>query len=155
MSRALGLIPKVDEHAFAAFEESKCVVAVERPLPELWTILLKADVEIGWNCYVHHLRIRQVEAIHDVYVLLDGANLETRVASLLLSNGAHCVALIIVGGINKSLVGQLQQAIEYGIILIDGIAVLEVGPSRTADQQSVAREYAVTHEKAVGLACMA
>jgi hypothetical protein len=49
------------------------------------------------------------------------------------------------------LLGQLQEAIEYRIILRPRAAVLEIGAAGAADQQRVAGEHAIAHQIAVGI----
>ena len=69
-----------------------------------------------------------------------------------LADRADRVALIVVRRIDQRLVRQLQQPVEDGAVLIDGISVLEVGSSGPADKQRIAGENPVAHEEAVGIA---
>ena len=86
-----------------------------------------------------------------VDIFVDRFDLEPRIEALLLADGGHRVALVVVRGIDQRLVGQLQQPVENRIVLRARIAVLEIGAAGAADQQRVAGENPVGHHEAVGI----
>ena len=110
---------------------------------------LQPAIAIRRHGHIHHLRIGQIEIIHDVRVLVRGGYLQARLVRLLFPDRADRVALIVVAGIDERVVGQLQKLVEQRVISVPWIAVLEVRPARAADEQSVAGEHAVCHHEAL------
>ena len=65
--------------------------------------------------------------------------------------GADRVALVIVAGVDQRLVGQREKLVEERVVLLERVAVLEVGAAGAPDQQRIAGKDAVLHREAVGL----
>ena len=147
----LALFPQVDQHHVRIADQRHGVLTGERPTARLDVALRQADLQVGRHGHVHHLRVRQVQVVHQRHVFLDVGHLEARVEAPLLADGADRVALVVVARIDQRLVGQRQQLVEQRVVGGTGVAVLEIGAAGAADQQGVAGEHPVRHQIAVGL----
>ena len=65
---------------------------------------------IGRHRHVHHLRIGQVEVVHQLDILLDRFDLQARIERLLLADGGDRLALVVVRREDQRLVRQLAAA---------------------------------------------
>ncbi len=92
-----------------------------------------------------------MQAGHQRDVVVDRLDLQARIVALLLADGGHRVAFVVVRGKHQGLVGQPQQFAEQRFILRARVAVLEIGAPGAADQQRVAGKDAVAHQEAVGI----
>ena len=95
-----------------------------------------------------------------VDIVVDRLDLQARIVALLLADGGHGVAFVVVRGKHHGLVGQPQQLAEQRFILRARVAVLEIGAAGAADQQRVAGEHAVApsgscRNRRCGRACRA
>ncbi len=125
--------------------------AVERPAAARDFLLRQPDLHVGRHGDVHHLRVRQFQVGHQRDIVVDRLDLQARIVALLLADGGHGVAFVVVRREHQGLVGQPQQLAEQRFILRARVAVLEIGAAGAADQQRVAGEHAVAHQEAVGI----
>ena len=108
-------------------------------------------MHVGGHRHVHHLRIGQVQIVHQVDVFVDRLDLEARIEELFLADGRDGFALVVVRRIDQRVVGQLQQLVEDRIVLRARIAVLEIGAAGAADQERIAGEDAVGQQERIGI----
>ena len=148
---ALAALAQVDQGHVGLPGDRHGLLGRDRPAAPGDLVLGQALAQVGGNGHVHHLGVGQVELAHQLDVLVDRLHLQAGVVALLLADGGDRVALVVVGGIDQRLLGQLQQLAEQGLVLRPGAAVLEVGAAGAADQQRVAGEHAVAHQEAVGI----
>ncbi len=118
-------------------------------------VLRQADLHVGGHGHVHHLRVRQVQAVHQVDVFVDRLHLQPRIAAPLLADGADGVAFVVMPGVDEGLARHLQQAVEDRVILGPWVAILEIRAPGAADEQRVTREDAVGKGKGIGIVRMA
>ena len=123
---------------------SACV-GVDRPAAARDLLLVQPDLHVGGHRDIHHLRVGQIQVVHQRDIFVDRLHLKARIERLLLADGGDGVALVVVRGIDQRLVGQLQQPAEDRLVLRARIAVLEIGAAGAADQQRVAGEHPVRH----------
>ena len=128
---AFGLFPKVDEDEFILPARAHHLVRGEGTLGMRLVLLAAPHLEVRRNRDVHHLRIGQVQGVHERRVFVRRRDLEPGVAGPLLADGAGRVALVVVTGKDQDLVGQGEQLVEQGVVLSHRIAVLEVGCVRS------------------------
>ena len=147
----LAAVAQVHEEQVAGVEAGPDLVAVQRPAPRRHVVLREPDLQVRGDRDIHHLRIGEVQAVHQVHVLVDRLDLEAGVAHLLLADGAYGVALVVVRRKDQGLVGEAKQAVEEGVVLVHGIAVLEVGAPRPPDEQRIPGEDAIAEQEAVGV----
>ena len=126
-----------------------------RPAAARDLLLRQALAHVGRHRDVHHLRIGQVQVVHQCDVFVDRLHLQARIVALLLADRADRVAFVVVRREHHRFVGQAQQAVEDRLVLRARIAVLEIGAAGAADQQRVAGEHPVRHDEAVGIVGMA
>ncbi len=60
-----------------------------------------------------------------------------------------------MGRKNHGLIGKFQQLVEQTVILRARVAILEIGPAGTADQQRVAGEHPIRHAETIGVVSVA
>ena len=144
-------VAQVHQEDLVALQPGRHLPAVERPATRRHVGLGEPDVQVGGDRDVHHLRVREVQVVHHVDVLFDRLHLKARVARLLLADGADGVALVVVGGVDEGVVGELEQALEQGVVLGARVAVLEVGASGAPDEQGIAGEDALAEHEAQGV----
>ena len=147
----LAPVAQVHEEHVAGVESRPDLIAVQRPAPRRHVVLREPDRQVRGDRDIHHLRVGEVQAVHQVHVLVDRLDLEARVAHLLLADGADGVALVVVRREDQGLVGEAKQAVEEGVVLVHGVAVLEVGAPRPPDEQRVSGEDAIAEQEAVGV----
>ena len=116
---------------------------------------IQPHADIFRHGHIHHFRVRQVQPGHQFDVFGPRADLESRIVGAFLGNGRHHVALIVVRRIDKRAVGKLQHAVEQRIILLAGIAILEIGSPGAPDQQRVAGKDPVIHAETIAVIGMA
>ena len=107
-------------------------------------------MDVGGNGDVHHLRIGQMQAFHQLRIVVGVANLKARIEALFLADRADRVAFVIVRGKDQRLFRQPHQALQ-ALVLGAGIAVLEIGAAGAADEQRVAGEHPIAEMEAVGI----
>jgi len=56
-----------------------------------------------------------------------------------------------VSGVHEGRLWKFEQAIEYRLVLLARVSVLEVGTAGAADQQRIACENAIRHDEAIGV----
>ena len=112
---------------------------------------MQPDPYIGRNRDVHHLGIRQLQIVHQLGIFIHRLHLEARIEQFLLADGGNGVTLIIVGRIDERGLGQLQELVENRIELRARIAVLKIGATGAADQQSIAGEDPVGEQERIGI----
>ena len=115
----------------------------DRPAFARDLLLVQTDMHVGRHRHVHHLRIGQLQIVHQIDIFVDRFDPEPRIEQLFLADGRDGIALVVVRRIDQRLVGQLQQLAEDRIVLRARIAVLEIGAAGAADEQRVAGEHPV------------
>ncbi len=149
------ILAQVDEDDVTLFPAVHGGVDVQGPFLDHRVGVLVADLEIRRYRDIHLLRVGQIEVVHDVDVFLGGTDLQARVVGPFLADRADRVALVVVGRVDQRILGQLEQLVEDRVVGGVGVAVLEIGPAGSADQQSIAGENTVGQPEAVGIVRMA
>ena len=146
---ALALLAEIDQkHAFGVVHDDAFrryrrhfALAVEiQPHPDIFR-----------NRHIHHFRVRQVQAGHQLDIFSARSDLQARIVGPFLADGRDHVTLVVMGRIDKRAFGQFQHPVEQRIILLTGITVLEIRPAGAADQKRVAGEYPVVHAETVAV----
>src|SRR5215207_1931714 len=57
--------------------------------------------------------------------------------------------------IDERVVRKLEQLVEYRVVLRTRITILEIGAASATNEQRVASEHPVVHEKTIGVVCVA
>ena len=148
---ALAGLPQVDEGDVRLADEVHCFVHRHGPAASGHLILRQALPHVGGHRHIHHLRVGQVEAVHQRHIVVDRFHLQARIERLLLADSGDRVALVVVRRKHQRVVRQPQQLVEDRVVLRARIAVLEIGAAGAADQQRVAGEHPVAHAEAVGI----
>ena len=86
--------------------------AAESPSSARHLRLREANMQIGRHGHVHHLRIRQVEVVHEFDIFIDRLDLKPRIERLFFADRADCVALVVVRRKDQRFVRQLEQFAE-------------------------------------------
>ena len=84
---ALGFLAQVDERDARPADERSRLAGTHGPAALRDRLLREADPHVGRHGHVHQFRIGQIEAVHQVDVLVDRLDLQARVERLLLADG--------------------------------------------------------------------
>ena len=96
---------------------------------------------VRWHGFVHALRIRKPEPLHQRDELVAAARVaESGIAAALLRDGRHGAPLVVVRRVQARGGGKDQDPLPDGAIERVRIALLEVGAPAAPDQQRVAGE---------------
>ncbi|MCY1301398.1 hypothetical protein D9M70_510090 [compost metagenome] len=116
-------------------------------------------MDVGRHRHIHHLRVRQLEVVHQVDIFVDGFHPETWIEVLLFADGRNRVALVVVRRVDERLVRQLQELVEDRVILLARVAVLEIRAPGAADQERVTGKdpppHVAAHQEGIGIVGMA
>jgi hypothetical protein len=117
--------------------------------------LCETDVHVCGDSDIHHLRVGQIQVVHQVHIFIDRLHLKARVERPLFTNCADGITLVVVSREDHRVVWQLQELAKEGFILRTWVSVLEVSATGSSDQKGVTRENAVRQEEAIGVVGMA
>ena len=144
-----GLLAEIDKnHAVCIFPDDRFGRdGCDLPLPSQ----IEPHADIFGHRHIHHFGIWQIQIRHQFDICLTGTGLKARVESLLFANRRHHVSLIVMRRINKCAVRQFEKVAEERIILVTGIAVLEISAAGAPDQQRITGEHAIIHPEAIAV----
>ena len=108
VSFAFRLFPQIDQHHVGFPDQIQRLPRRVCPTAASDVLLMQALTHVRGNRHVHHLRVGQIEAVHQRDVFLGRFDLQARIVSLLFSDGADGVTLVVVRGKYQRLVRQTQ-----------------------------------------------
>ena len=106
MALALGAFTEIDQGDVRFSDDAKRLHGGYRPAAARNLLLMEADLHVGGDSNIHHLRVSELQVVHQLNIFIDGFYLEPRVERLLLADGGDGVALVVVCGIDQ---GRLRQ----------------------------------------------
>jgi hypothetical protein len=103
---ALGAFTEIDQGDVRFSDNAKRLRGGHCPAAARNLFLMEADLHIGRDSNIHHLRVSELQVVHQLNIFIDRFYLEPRVEGLLLADGGDGVALIVVCRIDQ---GRLRQ----------------------------------------------
>src|SRR5262249_45056309 len=146
---ALRTFAQIDERDVGLADQRKRLRCGDRPAAKSNFLLGKTDLDVGRYRNVHHLRIGELQVVHEVDILLDRFHLQSRIEGLLLTDRRDGIAFIVMGRINERCLGKFEQSVEDRLILLARVAVLEISAPGAADQQRVTGKDTIRQYEAV------
>src|SRR6476646_1871289 len=146
---AFRTLAQIDQRDVRLADQRKRLRCGDRPAAKGNFLLGEPDLHIGRYRDVHHLRIGKLQIVHEVDIFLDRFHLQARIEGLLLADRRDSVALVVMCRVNERCLGKLEQAVEYRLILLARVAVLEISAAGAPDQQRVTGKDTIRQDEAV------